>query len=638
MHSEHSLLRQQRGFLRLKQAKRLLKRLTIAAFTDPSLRWKWMGVLCGLIGLFLLFPSSLDRVPPLIPKSRDIVQNFPQPETTEPEPPSIFDPFPFPEALQPQVAFWRDVFTQYTTDHMIIHDNWYLPVVYEVVDVSSPEFTSKEEGRKAVQAAQKKYRTVLTNLSKKWDDPNSMTVTERQIYDLFQKYPESSRFKKKDAKDRIRVQVGQADRVKEGLIRAGGYLDAMKQILADHDLPETFVYLPIIESSFNTQAQSYLGATGMWQFMRSTGKQYNLTINAYVDERKDPLHATRAAAELLSYNYRKIQSWPLAITAYNHGLQGMKNAVSSVGTADIETIIEKYKGSKFGFASRNFYPEFLAAIEVGLRYAEYFGELELHAPLNLTQMKLTEYVTAKTLEKYTALSIADIKRFNPALHPSVFNSGNFLPKNYTLNIPLDQSDAFRTAYAAIPQSLRPQAITTKYRVKKGETLSLIARRYKVSLSTLIQLNNISNPRKLRAGQILKIPGGYVATAQRKSSTSSSSTSTAGTRTHRVEKGHTLTAIARRYGTTVTAIASLNNIKNTGSIRIGQVLKIPGNSASSQQTASASQTPSVHRVKKGQTLTSIAKQYNTTVQALASLNKISNPRRIKPGQLLKIPPG
>ena len=522
---------------------------------------------------------------------------------------------------------------------MVIHDNWYLPVIYEVVDVSSPEFSSKSAGRKAVEAAKKKYHTILTNLSKKWDNPDNMTDTERQIYELFQKYPDSDRFKKKDAQNRIRVQVGQADRVREGLILAGSYFATMKQILSDHGLPETFVYLPIVESGFNTQAESYLGAAGMWQFMRSTGRQYHLTINASMDERRDPLLATRAAAELLGHNYKSIESWPLAITAYNHGLQGMKNAVKATGSSEIETIIENYSGSKFGFASRNFYPEFLAAIDVGLRYTEYFGELELYAPLTLTQVPLPEYVTAKTLEKYTALTAADIKRLNPALHSSVFNSGNFLPKNYAINIPHDQAAAFKTAYAAIPKKLKPSSITITHRVRKGETLSTIAQKYKTSSKTLARLNNISNPSKIRIGQKLKIPrSSGVSTAKsssQSSSSSSSSAKTSNTKTHRVAKGHTLTAIAQRYGTTVKAIASLNNITNAGRIRPGQILKIP---AASTSSSSSSQKPAVHRVKKGQTLSSIAKQYNTTVRALSSLNNINNPRTIKPGQLLKIPRG
>ncbi len=617
------------------------------AVTDPALRRKWMGLFGVALVVLLLFPPSLDRVFAPPPQERDLTQEISPIETEAPETLSLFEPFPFPEALEPQVAFWREIFTQYTTDHMVIHDSWYLPVVYEVVDISSPEFGSKARGREAVDAAKKKYETVLSKLSEKWDAPDSMTVTERQIYDLFQKYPESDRFKKKDAKDRIRVQVGQADRVREGLIRAGTYFETMKQILREHGLPETFVYLPIVESGFNTQAESYLGAAGMWQFMRSTGKQYHLTINAYVDQRKDPLQATGAAAKLLSHNYESIQSWPLAITAYNHGLQGMKNAVKATGSSDIDVIIEQYTGSQFGFASRNFYPEFLAAIDVGLRYTEYFGELELSTPLTLTQIPLPDYVAAKTLEKYTPLTAADIKALNPALHSSVFNAGNFLPKQYDINIPLEHAEAFQAAYAAIPQNLKLQAITIQHRVRKGETLSTIAQKYKTGSKTLARLNNISNPSKIRIGQVLKIPSGSLVSTEKipaQSSSSSSPSSSASTTptnsgaTHRVVKGQTLTAIAQRYGTTVMVIASLNNITNTGSIRIGQTLKIPGTSASSQQTVSLSDETAVHRVKKGQTLSSIAKQYNTSVQALSNLNKIRNPRMIKPGQLLKIPRG
>jgi hypothetical protein len=176
--------------------------MLLGPFTDPSLRWKCVNLVCVLMGLFLLLPSPLYRAPAPIPQTRHITQDLPSPDTEQPEAPSIFDPFPFPEALQPQVAFWRDIFTQYSTDHMVIHDSWYLPVVYEVVDVSSSDFKSKEAGRKAVKAAQKKYETVLKRVSKKWDTPDKMTVTERQIYDLFQKYPESERFKKKNEKNK----------------------------------------------------------------------------------------------------------------------------------------------------------------------------------------------------------------------------------------------------------------------------------------------------------------------------------------------------------------------------------------------------------------------------------------------------
>jgi membrane-bound lytic murein transglycosylase D len=485
-----------------------------------------------------------------------------------------------------------------------------------------------------------------------------MTATERQIYDMFETYPEARRFRKKDAKDRVRIQVGQADRVQEGLIRAGRYFEAMKQILRDHDIPETFVYLPIVESGFNTRAESYLGAAGMWQFMRSTGKQYNLNINAYLDERRDPLLATAAAAKLLSHNYKSIQSWPLAITAYNHGLQGMKNAARAAGTSEIDVIIAEYDGPRFGFASRNFYPEFLAAIDVGLRYTEYFGELELVPPMTLARIPLTHYVSAATLEKHTPLTAAEIKELNPALHSSVFTAGSFLPRHYELNVPEEHAEAFKTAYAAIPSNLKLQAVTVRHTVKKGETLSTIAARHNTTSATLARLNNISNPSRIRIGQVIHIPSSSAAATQIASTSStaatasstaptsaastsspSSATSAASTRTHRVTKGQTLSVIAQRYGTTVNAIARLNNITNTSNIREGQMLTIPAASGGgAQHIAAAADTATMHRVQKGQTLTSIARQYNTTVQALSSLNNIHNPRTIRPGQLLKIPQG
>lgn len=578
-------------------------------------------------------PSSINQVPPPVQQTsvslEDPVSSRAIPATT-----SIFDPFPFPDALKPQVEFWKMIFTQYTTKQVVLHDSWYMNVVYEVIDLN--EFASEKEGMKAVKAARKKYENLLTRIAKKWNDPQSMTDTEQQVYALFEGIPESSRFKKKQASNRVRAQVGQADRFKDGIIRAGSYLDAMKTILAEYDVPETLVYLPLIESAFNPLAQSYVGAAGPWQFMKSTGKQYNLTINALVDERKDPLRATRAAAQLLAHNYKKTDSWPLAITAYNHGLQGMINAVKKVGSDDIGDIIEQYDGSRFGFSSRNFYPEFLAAIDVCLRYTEYYGEIELDAPLPLAQISLPDYVSGKTLEKYTGFTIADIKRLNPALHPSVFSSGSFIPKHHTLNIPATQQAAFEQAYAAIPQSLKYQylAVKAKHRIRKGETLSSIARKYGTSVNAIARLNNIRNTRKIIAGHVLKIPGGYVASDEKPSNSStrasSSTVATSSTSsTHRVQKGQNLTTIAQRYGTTVSALASLNNISNPRRLQPGQILKIP------QATGSS---PSVHRVQKGQTLIAIARQYNTTARAIASLNKIKNPRRLRPGQVLKIPKG
>ena len=662
----------------------ILKKVLLRRFTDAAYWKKSMGIFLLLLWIFLLLAPPLHDVLP------------PSYRTLPPVSPEIalFDPFPFPEALKPQVAFWKKIFTGYTTQQVIIHDNWYVTVVYEVINLQSLEFATEEDGWKAVNAAQEKYEKLLESLAKQWETPQKMTAAERTVYLLFQDISESPHFKKKAAKDRVRAQVGQADRFKAGLIRAGGYLAAMKSIVAEYGLPEKIVYLPLIESAFNPLAESSAGASGVWQFMRGTGQQYQLAINYLVDERKDPLKATRAAAQLLAHNYEVVQTWPLAITAYNHGLQGIKDAVAQVGSTNIADIVERYEGPRFGFASRNFYAEFLAALDLCLRYQEYFGELDIEKPLTLTQVKLPEYVTVKTLEKYTPLTAGDLEKLNPALRASVFEPGNFLPKDYPLNILLDQKAAFEKDYASIPDALKYEylAVKAQHRIAKGQTLATIAKQYHTTVKAIVKLNNLSGPRKIRVGQVLKIPGDYVSIAQKHEratppqpssvaqkddgGTTLKVSSAQSETKHQVEKGQTLTTIAKQYHTTVQALAKLNKLSNPRKITVGQVLNIPDSEVSAAQklvaqkndvgtdpqTSSAQaetetqklaapksavgkarqpssvQVETKHKVEKGQTLTTIAKQYRTTVKAITKFNKIDNPRKLRVGQVLKIPAG
>lgn len=613
-------------------------------------------VFIGFIGFVLMFASPIYHVAPPTPPEPDIAVMPVEQQESEP---SLYDPFPYSEKLAPQVNFWRRIFTQYTSKQAVIHDDWYVDVVYEVVNVMDPAHGGEKEGWKAAKAAQEKYIKLLTSLADHWGDAKKMTETEQQIYELYKDVPESSYFKKANAKDRVRLQVGQSDRFRNGIIRAGKYLPAMKKIFADAGLPENLVYLPLIESAFNIEAQSFVGAAGMWQFMRMTGKEYHLTINPTVDERKDPLRSTRAAAQLLAHNYKVAQSWPLAITAYNHGLQGIKNAARAVNSEDIATIIEQYKGKYFGFASRNFYVEFLAAVDICQQYTKYYGEIELESPLALSQVKLPDYISAKTLEKYTPLTKAQIRELNPALHSSVFDSQGLLPKGYLLNVPDEHKTGFEAKYAAIPQTLKFAYLPVKsvHVVKKGQALSTIAKQHGVSLKALMAANNIKDSRKVRVGQKLKIPGGYTPTSGAATMTASAKPAAkkevqAATSTqphfhkHTIKKGETLLGLAKRYHLSVNAIMQANDLKKSQPIKVGQTLKIP---AAEPRTARASNTPTQpseskraakteHLVKKGQTLNTIAKIYKTSAKAIAKANAIKNPRQIRPGQKLIIPEG
>ena len=190
----------------------------------------------------------------------------------------------------------------------------------------------------------------------------------------------------------------------------------------------------IQKSSFNPHAYSKYGAVGIWQFTRATGKRY-LKIGRDVDERRDPILSTRAAAKLLRTNYRALGSWPLAIMAYNRGLAGIRRAVQKLKTKDAVTIIRNYSSRRFGFASKNFYPEFLAAVRIAQNTASYFGTIQIESPWRFKTVKFPHpYPVDSVLTVYN-VTIGDLKSMNPALRPPIFKEKRMIPKGYHLRIP-----------------------------------------------------------------------------------------------------------------------------------------------------------------------------------------------------------
>ena len=477
---------------------------------------------------FLCIPTTIHRAPQYLPPVAAVPAPVLVPDGLKTRAPvtTTPHPFPIPDGLKPQVNFWKKIFTEYTTSHVVIHDDWYVNVEYEVINVRSSKFRTRKDGWKAVKAARKRYKKLLENLWKEGRGLQKMTEEEQRVYSLFEYVPESHRFRKQDAKDRVRAQLGLADKFMAGIVRAGSYLGEMKRIFSLHSLPEELVFLSLVESAFNPHARSHLGASGMWQFMRRTGEEYNLSARYLVDERKDPYLSTLAAAQLLANNYDAIQSWPLAITAYNHGLHGMLKASERLQSMSIAVIVEHYNGRSFRFASRNFYAEFLAALEVGSWYTEYYGVTELNKPFKPARVRVPHYVGVKTLEKYCLLSASDIKELNPVLEPSVFKPGGLIPKGYQLNLWPEQKDIFESNYSSIPRSLKFEYIEVKaeHRVKRRQTLSKIAKMYHTTVDRLKRINNLKKSRKIRLGQVLKIPGDYVPLDNKKTLESKKSSS------------------------------------------------------------------------------------------------------------------
>ena len=279
------------------------------------------------------------------------------------------DPFPIYPGIVANVRFWIDVYSKFPTTKGIIHDNSDLSIVYGVIDLLAPEKhgASKENGKR-IKIAKEKYRVILEQLSK---TPPSQNIETQEIAALF--VPNSSPSIYRKAMQNIRCQIGQKDRFEEGLARSSPYVDKIKEIFRSYGLPEDLAYLPHVESSFNPKAYSKAGAAGIWQFTRSTGKKF-MKVGRGVDERRDPIRSSKAAAQLLEQNYRILRSWPLAITAYNHGISGLSKARRTKGSE--EAIFSDYSTRRFQFASRNFYSEFLAARHVANNYAHYFGLTE----------------------------------------------------------------------------------------------------------------------------------------------------------------------------------------------------------------------------------------------------------------------
>src|SRR5690606_17971970 len=193
------------------------------------------------------------------------------------------------------------------------------------------------------------------------------------------------------------------------------------------------VILPHVESSFHPGAFSSVAASGMWQFMRETAQRF-MRVDLVVDERLDPWVATEGAMELLEYNYGRLGTWPLALTAYNHGTNGMARAVRDTGSDDIGQIISDYSGPRFGFASRNFYPQFLAALEVDRNAEHYFGPVQMDPSPAFVSVTLGAYVEAGVIAETLGVDTATLRRYNPALLAPVWNGSKRIPKGYTLKL------------------------------------------------------------------------------------------------------------------------------------------------------------------------------------------------------------
>lgn len=489
--------------------------------------------------------------------------------------------FPSPPGLKAQVDFWKKVYSEYTTNQAIVHDSKRPNIIYEVLNLGAniPE-RIKERKRSQIKH---KYRRILRSLAR--GNKTNLTWDERRVKELVKnKFNQAAR--------NVRVQIGQKDRFREGLVRSGQYMDQIKKIFKRHGLPEALTVLPHVESSFQLNAYSHAGAAGIWQFTRRTGKRF-LQIAYEVDERMAPLLATEAAAKLLKKNFEVLGSWPLAITAYNHGLQGMKRAKRRHGS-DIVRIIKNYRSRIFGFASQNFYAEFLAALEVTRGHERYFPNLKPAQPLKTASIVLREHLSLDTAMRYFDMTKDEIVKYNHSLRRPVLSGEMRIPKGFIFKASAEKID-LQERYDQIPHSLRfqEQVASKWYTVRRGDTLSRIAARFGVSIRSLKQHNRVGRRNRIFAGQVLKLPRGRRGAPSYKQPVKvewATIRDVAETGLYKVRKNDNLSVIARRYKTNPMVLATLNRMRDPNALYPGQWLRVP-------QKPTSSNAPSVRVIKK-----------------------------------------
>ncbi len=472
--------------------------------------------------------------------------------------------FDVPRGLKTQVDFWKNIYSKYTTKQAVIHDMTDLSVVYEVVDLDPKNSYSKNE--RILKKIKAKYKSVLKRLGRK-KGAGKLTPIEKRITRMVKgKYYTASR--------NIRSQIGQKDRFRAGLVRSGRYMDEIQRIFRQYGLPQELTILPHVESSFQLNAYSSAGASGIWQFTRGTGRLF-MKVGYEVDERSDPILSTYGAAKLLAHNFKALHSWPLALTAYNHGLNGMKRAKRLYGD-NIVRIVRFFRKRSFGFASKNFYAEFLAALDVVRNQNKYFPGLTFDKPQPFVSVEFKDYVHINTAKKYFKMTRDEIAAYNPALRSPVLNGSKRIPPGFVFKAPSEKFSNLAYNYKRIPKTQRHsgQVRSKWYTIRRGDTLSGIAMRFRTSVSKLKMVNGIGRHNRIYKGQVLRLPDwgnkGYVPPP--------SKIRTAELRTkdvvYNVRKYDNLSRIAQKFGTTPATLAMANRITDPNTLHPGQSLTIP----------------------------------------------------------------
>lgn len=422
---------------------------------------------------------------------------------------------------------------------------------------------------------------------------------------------------------------------RKGMERAAYYLPMMLEVFKAHNIPTELTYVPLVESNFRVDAVSPAGAVGLWQFVRSTAKCYGLRVDSWVDERRDPEKATEAAAKYLSDLYDMLGDWDLALSGYYMGEYKVHKAIGKHRTRDISTLAET---RTFGNGAKHYVSRIKAAIILAKDPGKHGIPPLQFAPIQYDTVNVKKGSGLKELARKFGISYTELRKLNPELKQSKIPPGT---GNYSLKVPQGTGTIMIAGASgaqessAQKQSSSSEAKTTPekktsspstdywvYKVKRGENLTKIAKRYGIPLNVLKDMNNIKNARSLQIGQKLKIP-------------SSEKVYASSVIMHRVQKGETLGGLAGRYKVSVAKIKTYNNIKDANQVRIGQKLKIPLSSSSVLAKNSDKSKMLTYRVRRGDSLSKIASAFGVSVSQLRRWNGFEPGAIIYPGSRIKV---
>jgi membrane-bound lytic murein transglycosylase D len=481
------------------------------------------------------------------------------------------------------------------------------------------------------------------------------------------------------------------------LARSARYEKLMKKVLRDNKLPEDLFYIALIESGFSARATSHASAVGYWQFIRGTGKRYGLEINKFVDERRDPEVATQAAADYFKALYSIFGSWYLSMASYNVGEGKVKREVNRLDTRDFWEIAKKKRLPR---ETVNYIPKYLAARLIAKDPDKYgFGEIDYLPPIEFDTVKLTEPLNLRIMSEKMSLNYEDFKALNPKFKGEIATLSNSV---LSIRIPVGTTDAAKLAAIESKvdkvEFVADAGDTQEYRIRRGDSLHTIARKFRTTVAYLRDLNDIPRKKRLKVGSRISVPDrtSRVSKVAYKSQAPATATTSAGDSTpiaasnppekteaavsmqdgiskfYIVQSGDSLFSIAMKYNTTVDSLKKLNAIRRGRILKVGAKIRLPAdvsdnnkdeqtrksqNSQDSTQKKINKGKPQIavaknsivviakskkaakktyHIVRRGENLEQIADRYSIDLSDIKSKNKIRNSSKILVGQRILIP--